>query len=272
MADISDVCNMLVNTISYTLWSSPTPGIAQTTGTNGLVVVARDEPSGNEIDSALKNQISYVTVCPMVGMQRLTTRFINPVDVVYTVPVTLTTNVSINHCTFGGNATSGQMVGIGVGKHGYAYACNSTDNTVTIATNMASIIPNATSNASTITLPTDLFSVNVVGNTTINTEVRRQKAVFEVTVWSYDPDVLDSVASIVDLMFASTRAFLLPDGSYTNIPEYFGSDQRFGSERADLFRRILRYTIEYPTIVTTILPSLLFTGGNIANVTTWGNI
>lgn len=272
MADTADVANVLVSTIAAALLpGSYIPGQVATMPAGDQIRIGRGWPLPTSLDLDLSAQVSVITVTALPGLSRLTTRFEADPVAVSTIPVTLTTTTANTVLTLGGSATAGQVIGIGIGAHGYALRLAASYTPATAAAALAALVPGATVSGAAITLPTDRFTAAVVSDTTLITEIRRQITTFAITVWTYNPLVRDAIAAAIDTAMAGVRAFPLPDGSQSDIPKYAGSFEDDQSERANLWRRDLRYQIEYPTTATQVSTGMLFAGGSITPAAvTWG--
>ncbi|HTR17163.1 MAG TPA: hypothetical protein VMI52_09040, partial [Acetobacteraceae bacterium] len=88
-------------------------------------------------------------------------------------------------------------------------------------------------------------------------ELRRQTQQFRITAWCPDPDSRDAVARIVDAVLAGIVFLPLADGSAGRI-RFAGSTSFDQQQDAALYRRDLIYDVEYPTTLTSTLPSMLF--------------
>jgi hypothetical protein len=94
----------------------------------------------------------------------------------------------------------------------------------------------------------------------VRQEVRRQEQGFRITCWCPSPATRDSAAAAIDQALSGLRFLALADGisgrvTYTSTAVF---DQ---SQNARLYRRDLNYSVEYPTIISSTLPAMLF--GNV---------
>jgi hypothetical protein len=103
-------------------------------------------------------------------------------------------------------------------------------------------------------------------------ETRRQEQQIWVIIWCPNPRVRDQIASAIDAGIANmldqfgrpTIQFQLSDGSWA-IVRYQGSRTDDAPQQANLWRRDLRYRIEYATTLLQQQPEVLFIGEHLYN-------
>jgi len=260
MADESDVETALVALASAALYPNGT-GSPSVPGPDCRIY--RGWPNSAALDVDLSAGRINVTVFPAPGHARTTTRYTQTRSGSPTSP-TLTVSVSGTSVTFGGSAALGQVAGIlvvGQGSQSYAYRTQIGDSPALVAANLAAL---ARANAivqlsgTTLTIPgIGALIARVVADGSAQQEVRRQEQIFRVTCWCPTPTVRDAAATAIDLAFAQSMFVTLADGSMGKLT-YAGTTVFDQSQDALLYRRDLLYQVEYPTIIGTSQPAMLF--------------
>jgi hypothetical protein len=114
---------------------------------------------------------------------------------------------------------------------------------------------------STITIPgAGSLIARVVADASAQQEIRRQEHIFRVTCWCPTPTSRDAAAIAIDLALAQSAFITFTDGSMGRLT-YAGTTVFDQSQDALLYRRDLLYQVEYPTIVSSSQPAMLF--GNL---------
>lgn len=257
MADQSDVEVALVDVVSAALYP---------TGTNDPSVpgpdcrVYRGWPNSAALDADLAAGKINVTVFPAGGPTITATRYAENWMGQPPKP-TLTTTVEGTSVTFGGTADVGQIAGILVDGMSYAYRTQSGDTPPLVAANLATMAREKSIvrlSHSTITIPGagDLLA-RVVADAAVQQEVRRQEQGFRITCWCPTPATRDAAAVAIDQALSSQRFLALPDGTSGRMT-YAGTTVFDQSQNARLYRRDLDYKVEYPTVMHSTNPSMLF--------------
>ena len=200
-----------------------------------------------------------VTVQPVAGSLRETTRFAAEWQGV--VPAsTLTVAVDGEAVAFAGLAAVGQVVGVRVDEAAYAYRVRGGDTLGVVAAVLAELVRAerpAELQGDGFLLP---GGVGIVARVVVDgfggTELRRQRVGFRVTAWCPDPAVRDRVAGSVDLALAATQ--FLDVGGWGCWLRVLGGSVVDEGSAAGIWRRDLLYSIEYPTVLSGLLPSMLF--------------
>jgi hypothetical protein len=227
------------------------------------VKVDRGYPVGDEFDADLENpHLCNITVFPVPGMTRLTTRFQYEWRDLPAIDPTVTATASGSTVTIGGVVGAGQVVGVYFNGAGYAYRCLNTDTLAGIAAALAAKIDGATSSDAVLTVPGSPVFGQVVADQLQYKETRRQIQAYQITVWAPNPWVRDVVGSAISEMLADTRAIYFTDGSISNIPQYRGVWIDDQTEKVGVWKRVERYEIEYPTIKINSAPIVLFPSVN----------
>jgi hypothetical protein len=174
-------------------------------------------------------------------------------------------SVSGNEVIFHGSADLGQLAGIRVAGHTYAYRTVGGDTPESVAANLATMIRERQAvllSGTTLTIPGgSSVAARVVADAPGLREIRRQAHDIRISFWCPSPLLRDSVSAIVDTAFAGLTFIDLPDSSVGRIT-YKSTSVFDQSQSAGLYRRDLVYSVEYPTIVSAALPAMLF--GDIA--------
>ncbi len=154
-----------------------------------------------------------------------------------------------------------QLVGLRVGLSPYVYETTATDTPSTIAASLAALVPGATASGATVTTPTEP-TFRVAGYAPIFRELRRQRQSLKVAFWCPDGASRDAACKMVDGTLAGVHFLTLPDGTAGRL-RYEGSYVSDVSEKSGLWRRDLRYSVEYPTTETMTAPAVLW--GTVAS-------
>jgi hypothetical protein len=235
-------------------------GTAVTAAIAATIRIYRGWPNAAALDADLAAGHVNVTVFPVAGATRNTTRYqtdwiANPVT------PTLTASVSGNTVTFAGSAAPGQLAGILVDGHSFVHRTATGDTPALVAAILAAaIVPTrlATSAGATVTLPGAAHLLaRTAADASAAIELRRQPQEFRISAWCPTPDLRDAACEAIDVSFAATPFLTLTDGSAARLR--FVSTTTFDQKQdAALYRRDLLYTVEFPTTQVAIQPSMLF--------------
>jgi hypothetical protein len=283
MADISDVENAVVAIIASSL------GLGDTYLAGSLVLcepvgvkcrVYRGWPVKGSLDDDIAAGIANITVFPVAGSTRNVTRHLLTWRNGPVVAPTITVSVSGNTVTFGGVGGPGQVAGFRYGPSSggpsYAYRLTAQDTPGSVAAALAAMAPGVTALGATLTAPTDYgLQARVVADQPAWLETRRQDQQIWVIGWCPDPKTRDAIVSTVDAGFANmldqygrpTNQFGLPDGTNA-VMRYVSNRTDDQPQQASLWRRDLRYRVEYATTLLQQQPEVLFIGGTINKGTT----
>jgi hypothetical protein len=274
VADLSDVERALVAqaarslgiTAPYSagsLVASPAAGGAQCR-------VFRGWPVANQLDDDLAAGIVNVSIFPLPNMVRLTTRYFPQWEPLAVTDATLTFTISGRDVTFAGTANTGQVAGILVQNSfesvAYPYRLASGDTPATVALALGTAIPGATVSGSTVTMPGNHgFVVRVAVDRQEWMETRRQSVGIWIICWCPTPKLRDLVASTIDAGIANmtddwgrlTSFLSLADGS-AGCVSFSGTHTNDAPQQANLWRRDLRYIVEYATSLVELHPTVMF--------------
>lgn len=251
MADISDVSVWLeaqCDAVCYPNGDTHDP----ITGSGKTISIGRGWPDPKSLDQVVAGGAgnAYVSIYPMPGMERNTTRFQKKWQQVSVQAATLTLVVSGRTITVGGTPAVGQAAVATVGGVGYGYQLLNGDTVNGIATALAALIPGATAVGAVITIATTATITAVVSVTgTAAMELRRQQRVFGVYIWAPDPVTRDTVSQALDLYFAGVERFTLPDGFSARFI-YHGTTELDDLQARSIYKRVLMYSVEYATTQT----------------------
>lgn len=251
MADLSDVSAWLETQCAGICYPNTTsqPPI---TGAGKTISLGQGWPDPKSLDAVVAAGAgnAYVSIYPMPGMERNTTRFPKKWQQVSVQTATLTLVVSGRTVTVGGTPAVGQAAVATVGGTGYGYALLQGDTLNSIAAALAALIPGASAVGAVITVPgvsTLSAAVSVTGIAAM--ETRRQQRVFGVYVWAPDPVTRDTVSKTLDLAFADIERLTLPDGFSSRLI-YHGTTTLDDLQARGIYKRVLMYSVEYATTKT----------------------
>ncbi len=255
MPDLSDVEAALAAAVAGAVYpkgaeGAPAPGLA--------CRVYRGWPTAAALEADLAAGIAHVTVQSMPAGFRDMTRFLGEWQGA-APPVTLTATVAGETVTFAGDPAPGQVAGVRVDGVPHAYRVRQGDTPGVIAAVLAALIRTvrpAELHGDGILLPGGLGIVARVADGVGGTELRRQRAGFRVTAWCPDPASRDRVAGCVDGALAAIQ--FLDVGGWGCWLRLSGGSVLDAGSVAGVWRRDLLYGVEYPTVVDSTLPSMLF--------------
>jgi hypothetical protein len=264
MADQSDVETALVSVIANALYPN---GVATASAVGCVCRVYRGYPSSPTLGLDLAAGVLHVTVDGGTTVKNVT-RYPRRWQVVAPVPATLAVNSGLQSARFSGTCAAGQLAGVAVNGAIFPYAVQSNDSPATVASNLTALLP---ANGwlvdyaeTTITVPNaESFTARVVNGANALQEIKRQIQDFDITLWSPSPSLRDAAVSLIDKAVSTLQFLALADGSSTRII-YAGTEAEDGSGNATLYKRILRYSAEYPTTIAQLEPAMLFGVENLS--------
>lgn len=246
MADLSEVENVLVSTITQTVYPA---GTGNPSVVSAGCKIYRGWPVPANLDADLAAGLINISVFPQ-NTETPTTRYTKDWQELPVTAPALTLTVSGTTITVGGTSSSPLNAATIVNRKGYVYPVQSSDTLASIATGLAALInadTPATSLGAVITVPAArqiAARVGAVG--TVLRETKRQKRGMQITFWCPNPTIRDAVVPVVDRALAATQFLSLPDGSGGRLI-YERSTVSDRSEREGLYRRDLFYSVEYGT-------------------------
>lgn len=265
MADLSDVVGVLAQQAASAVYPN---------GTSSPSVAAVDckivsgWPDANDLDAYLAAGKIQVSVYPLPGMDRNTTRYPKQWQQLSVNAATLTLTVSSDTVTVGGTVSSPQNAALIVNGKSYVHAVQSGDTLTTIATALAALVSvdtPATSSGAVVTIPAAYSITARVGVTgTSIKETRRQQRVFTVIVWAPSPTLRDFASKAIDAVFSDIERLTMPDGTSARLI-YRGTVESDANLPRKLYRRDLHYEVEYATTLTQTDYTVVTTQTNISN-------
>lgn len=259
MADVSDVETSLVNLISATVYPN---GTGQASAVTAPVRVYRGWPNARALDTDLKAGTCDVTVFAEAGGKN-TTRFPRDWEMLTITPPTLTVSVAEPTVTFGGTGGAGQVAGIRTDAGAWAYALQTNDTPATTASALQALIPGSSVVGAAVTVsPSAGVAARVAAIAGGLSEVRRQVQCFRISFWCPNVTLRDQLASLVDAALGATTWLTLADGTGGHLMYRWSFTNDVPTKDA-LWRRDLRYDVEYPTTQTQNFTQMLFGGGII---------
>ena len=274
MAGLSDISRALVSRIAGVLY----PTIAYLHGdmqpgpTGALTTVYLGWPARDRLNADLQSGKVHVSVFPENGFRKLTPRMA-ATEVLASPPPTLTAAYLSNVVTFGGTGGAGQVAGVLVRypgalsqQDGYGYRVLASDTPATVAAQYALAIPNATALGAVLTLQAgSMCSARVVADVRTAQEIRRQSGRWMVSVWAPDPATRDIIAELADVALTANQRIVTAGGEVAFV-RYAGSHSNDFPETASLWRRDLRFSVEYATTLVATAPTMLFGGVTVNGV------
>lgn len=250
MADLSDVIDALANLASTAVYPN---GINQPSAPGCTVSVVSGWPIPEQLDDILAAGNAVVSVYAMPELETNTTRFASVMEPPDSMPsAQLTLTVSGNQITVGGTINGGESATIAVNYQPYSHRVTNTDTTATIASALAALIPNATAVGCVITLGS-VFDVQVAVSVpvTMQSEIARQRRVFLITAWCPTPALRTAVIRPIDVALKEQPRIVMSDNTYARLI-YRGTLQTDELAKQRIYRRDLRYEIEYITTATEV--------------------
>jgi hypothetical protein len=257
MADQSDVETGLVALASAALYPNGTDA-ASVPGP--VCRIYRGWPKAAALNADLAAGRINVTVFPATAAVRNTTRYPEDWSTTAVVPA-LTATVAGISVTFDGAASIGQLAGVCVDERSYVYRTTASDTPASVAANIATLA--RADSIVTLALATLTFQgaadvlARVVADASSLMEVRRQQQGFRIICWCPTPLLRDATVTAIDTSLATMPFITLSDNTAARLI-FFGTAVFDQSQNAMLYRRDLLYTVEYPTTVTGLQPSMLF--------------
>lgn len=269
MADVSDVENALLLVLQSVLM----PGSATApTGSSSPIRLYRGTPIQTRLAADIAAGVANVTIVPVPGSARNTTRWNVQVDRPPPMPGT-TVLVSGASVTFGGVPAAGDLVGLLVGEAAFVYAVNAGDAVSNIAANLANsanqVFPCLQAGA-TLTFPTaPRLVARVTAPVNVTSEWGRQEQSFRIGVWCGSPTVRDGIGGTITSALATMAFITLGDQSAARI-RYRDTAMVDDERDASVYRRDIIYEIEYPTTSVAVQPTVLFGDADVNAVQYFG--
>lgn len=276
MADLSDVEQSLASLIAGVLYPN---GTSQPSVVGSDCKVYRGWPNKAQLDDDLAAGTTSITVFPEQGGRNMTRFPKAHFDTQIAAP-TITVHTAEPTVTFGGAAGVTQLAGIRTNAGGaWAVAVTATMGPADVAAALGAIVPGASVSGAAVTVtPSAGISGRVAGLGTTLMEVGRQCQPIRITVWAPSILLRDVVTSLVDANMQATDWLTLADSTGGRL-RYLGNFTNDVPSKDTLWRRDLRYEVEYPTTLQNIAAQVLFAGGTIdagavlpGTTTTFGDV
>lgn len=260
MADVSDICDVLVGIVGGLLYPAGTSQPVAIAGiSNARVNVGWPVP--DQLDTDLANKVGTtpapicnVSVWPLPA-ERNTTRYLQVSTPVVMNTPTLTLTAAGQTVTVAGTippANNPHNAVIFVNGLPYVYAVQPTDSLTSIATALATLIavkvPGTSSAGPVITLPTIArlgpVRIGVTGTSVV--EVARQEKQFQVSIWADSPANRTAIGKLLDPALQAMTFISLPDFTGGRIRSV-GSREFDSMQKQAIYRRDLIFTVEFAT-------------------------
>lgn len=248
MADLSDVNNTLASLATTAVYPN---GASQASITGVTVTTASGWPVPTQLDAIMAAGNAMVTVYPMKETETNTTRFMPQMRIATAIPAAqLSLTVSGNQVTVSGAIKAGEAATLFVNYRAVSHGVVASDTTATIAQALSAQIAGSTVAGSIITI-NGAFDIEVAVSVPVpmQSEVARQSRSFMVTAWCPTPAIRDAIMQAIDSSFKSMKRIVLPDGTLARMI-YRGTQESDFLVKQRIYRRDLRYEVEYVTIAT----------------------
>jgi hypothetical protein len=269
MADISDVEQALVTLLTNLLYPN---GSTQSSIIGVTCRVYRGWPNSAALAADLSAGIVNVTIASDNHSGKTTTRYL-PEWYYNSVSTSLSAEATDQTIFIGGTAAVGDVVGAMIDGLVFVYRVNAGDTPNLVAANLCTLIQTnliATVHGHDINVPGATSIVaRVVCDHSAYFEGRRQEKDVRVICWCPAPTIRDSLTSVIDHFVAQSTFLPLSDNTSARIV-YHNTTTSDQSQNALLYRRDLIYAIEYATMISFNLPSMLFGAAAINGQVTFG--
>ncbi len=263
MPDQSDVETALATLAASAIY--PNGPLASST-IGSLTRIYRGWPNAAALDADLAAGRINMTVFPVTGSIRDTTRYSPDWQAASATP-TLMASILGDTVTFTGSADPGQLAGLRIAATTYVHRIGPNETLALVAAILAVAVAAdrpALSAGPSITIPgaTDLLARTAI-DTAATSDLRRQLQTFRITAWCPTPATRDTATATVDATFAATpfltvTAAATPTDTAACRLRYVSTTTFDQSQDAALYRRDLLYSVEFPTLASTLQPSMLF--------------
>lgn len=253
MSDLSDVMNVLAQTVAGALYPTGISGAGAPSIAGQVASIYPGWPNPQQLDVDLPKGIVHVNIYPW-KQDRNTTRYMETWQVSAAPAPTITANVDGVTVTLGGAAGAGQNIAVLANGLAFVYQTLRGDTLASAAAALAAIINAAiagtTAAGTQIILPAtaDIKAARVGASGTIAKGIRNQERIFMTGIWAGTPAARDAVAKIVDPAISNPRFLTMPDGYAARII-YHGSLLNDSEQTMGIYRRDLLYSVDYATTI-----------------------
>lgn len=276
MADVSDVETALVSLIASAVYplGGSLPSAVIVNGTPIDCRIYGGWPIPAVIDADMQHgtppgssPVINISVFPMTGLEKNTTRFPRDWQASTPVPCSMTATVSGVTVTIGGTVTVGHYVTLHAGNCAVSYAAQSGDTLASVAAALrfglaASMTCSVAGTVLTLPLVMGgrIIARTAAPGTSIR-EVDRTNQRFQITIWAPNNAARVAAAKVIRPLLGSTDCLPLPDGYAAELRYESSADiDRLGKQSISC--RDLFWWAEYPTTQTMIAyPMTTFSGG-----------
>ena len=239
-------------------------GIENGSVTGVPIKIYRGWPANKTLNADLAAGTQIVTVFTQPNSTHNTSRYARIWRTIAETAPRLTVSVSDDTAVFAGSGGGGQSVGLIVNGVAYAYSLTDEDTPESAAAELAALIPSASAAEGIITIAdTSKLQARVVGSSTAEMETRRQRQGFLISTWCSTPAGRDKLTSIINTALSVVDWLPLADGTIGRLL-FEGTMETDQSENANLYRRTLVYTVEYPTTIRMSGAQMLFGIGSLS--------
>jgi hypothetical protein len=267
MADLSDVEDALVACVTASLYPN---GADQPSVLATEYRIYRGWPTPTGLNADLAAGTVNVTVFP--GSRP--TRILTPLPIAYAVgpqQSTFSATTNSDTVTFAGTPSPRDLVGLLVDRISYQYRPQSTDTAAMVAAAFFTQIRNdrlVRLSGQTVTIPgvTKLVA-RVFAQQSHLQEARRQERDIVIACWAPSPPTRDLTAAAIDVALSGQTFLSLSDGTSARI-QYLDTTVYDRAQNAQLYRRDLIYSAEYPTVSLVSAPPMLFGDMKLGETTT----
>ncbi|GAN76362.1 hypothetical protein [Acidisphaera rubrifaciens] len=269
MADQSDVETVVTTLVAAAVYPG---GTDQPSVCGADARIYRGWPMTAALEADLARGTVNVTVTPVEGSLRNTTRYPATWHAIAPAGAGMSASVSGWTATFSGTPAAGDLAGMIVDDKSYVYTVQAGDALDLVAANLGVLIrADRVANVigASIAVPGAgrLVARVAVASSAIS-EVRRQTQTFRITCWCPDYATRDVIAAAIDTALAPLAFITLPDGTAARL-RGTGGETTDRAEDAALFRRDLTYEVEYATTVVQTQPAMLIGVGVVDAVNTY---
>jgi hypothetical protein len=250
MADLTDVAQALVDVINGALYPN---GTSEASAINAACRVGRGWPLKGALDADLKAKVLNVSVIPVPGMERNTTRYSTDWQTLAQPVHSITATVTPTTVTLAGTVSVPQNVAVLVNGTAYIHAVQTGETLTSIATALAAQInvdTTASSAGAVITIAgAHALEARIGGVGIIARVLRSQQRLFQISVWASSPEQRTAAAVIIDGAFAHLSFLTLSDGFAARIT-YQKTAENDRNMLDGLYRRDLDFLVDYATTET----------------------
>lgn len=222
--------------------------------------VYRGWPNAAALDADLAAGVVNISVFSDPADQRTTTRWLVE-EAIVAKPATLLVVNDANGVAFSGIAAAGQLAGVLADNVAVVHRTVAGDTPGRVAAVLAVALRESRTtvlSGASLAVPGAMRLVGrVFADQVVTRETRRQRMGFVMTCWCPDPATRDAVASALDAALSASDFLPLPDGTVGRL-RFRGSVVRDRNQDAALYRRDLRYEVDFATTFSVATPSMMF--------------